>query len=386
MNNNNNKIKKFAEKANEIHLKPEERIFIKNNIESVIKSFPSRDMDDVDLYRTSIFSGFFGIKLNAASLAVLLVIFILAGGGVAMAAEKSLPGDLLYPIKIHINESAKSLTAVSPEAKGKFEVEKLEQRLQEAEILSNRGELNPESRAILEKRLDVEINNAKSRISNLEADSKIEAATDISSRLEISLQAHEKVLTFISGESAKNEEIKPLIEKIRGQAKEASERRVESEKKISSRAKEVAASQLKEASTRLEELKNTFVKIEPNLDDLNKNNIKNRIESSSKLINQGQTDLNSGNFPNSLKNFQKAQKITSEAKVFIFARENLNLKISLDAASSTDEDGQHWNEGKSDQNDNADNKNENNDSENWKKLEELQKKTDELQRLLEEKD
>jgi len=48
MNNNNNKIKKFAEKANEIHLKPEERIFIKNNIESVIKSFPSRDMDDVD--------------------------------------------------------------------------------------------------------------------------------------------------------------------------------------------------------------------------------------------------------------------------------------------------------------------------------------------------
>jgi len=383
---NNNKIKKFAEKANEIHLKPEERIFIKNNIESVIKSFPSRDMDDVDLYRTSIFSGFFGIKLNAASLAVLLVIFILAGGGVAMAAEKSLPGDLLYPIKIHINESAKSLTAVSPEAKGKFEVEKLEQRLQEAEILSNRGELNPESRAILEKRLDVEINNAKSRISNLEADSKIEAATDISSRLEISLQAHEKVLTFISGESAKNEEIKPLIEKIRGQAKEASERRVESEKKISSRAKEVAASQLKEASTRLEELKNTFVKIEPNLDDLNKNNIKNRIESSSKLINQGQTDLNSGNFPNSLKNFQKAQKITSEAKVFIFARENLNLKISLDAASSTDEDGQHWNEGKSDQNDNADNKNENNDSENWKKLEELQKKTDELQRLLEEKD
>ena len=251
MNNNNNKIKKFAEKANEIHLKPEERIFIKNNIESVIKSFPSRDMDDVDLYRTSIFSGFFGIKLNAASLAVLLVIFILAGGGVAMAAEKSLPGDLLYPIKIHINESAKSLTAVSPEAKGKFEVEKLEQRLQEAEILSNRGELNPESRAILEKRLDVEINNAKSRISNLEADSKIEAATDISSRLEISLQAHEKVLTFISGESAKNEEIKPLIEKIRGQAKEASERRVESEKKISSRAKEVAASQLKEASTRL---------------------------------------------------------------------------------------------------------------------------------------
>jgi len=317
---------------------------------------------------------------------VLLVIFILAGGGVAMAAEKSLPGDLLYPIKIHINESAKSLTAVSPEAKGKFEVEKLEQRLQEAEILSNRGELNPESRAILEKRLDVEINNAKSRISNLEADSKIEAATDISSRLEISLQAHEKVLTFISGESAKNEEIKPLIERVRGQAKEASERRAESEKKISSRAKEVAASQLKEASTRLEELKNTFVKIEPNLDDLNKNNIKNRIESSSKLINQGQTDLNSGNFPNSLKNFQKAQKITSEAKVFIFARENLNLKISLDAASSTDEDGQHWNEGKSDQNDNADNKNENNDSENWKKLEELQKKTDELQRLLEEKD
>src|SRR3989338_1442380 len=386
MNNNNNKVKKFAEKANEIHLKPEERIFIKNNIESVIKSFPSRDMDDVDLYRTSIFSGFFGIKLNAASLAVLLVIFILAGGGVAMAAEKSLPGDLLYPIKIHINESAKSLTAVSPEAKGKFEVEKLEQRLQEAEILSNRGELNPESRAILEKRLDVEINNAKSRISNLEADSKIEAATDISSRLEISLQAHEKVLTFISGESAKNEEIKPLIERVRGQAKEASERRAESEKKISSRAKEVAASQLKEASARLEELKNTFVKIEPNLDDLNKDNIKNRIESSSKSINQGQTDLNSGNFSGALKNFQKAQKITSEAKVFIFARENLNLKIGLDAASSTDEDGQNWDEEKNDQNDNDDNKNENNDSGNWKKLEELQKKTDELQRLLEEKE
>jgi len=117
-----------------------------------------------------------------------------------------------------------------------------------------------------------------------------------------------------------------------------------------------------------------------------KDNIKNRIESSSKSINQGQTDLNSGNFSGALKNFQKAQKITSEAKVFIFARENLNLKIGLDATSSTDEDGQNWDEEKNDQNDNDDNKNENNDSGNWKKLEELQKKTDELQRLLEEKE
>ena len=62
----------------------------------------------------------------SASFALLLV-FVL-GGGTAYAAQGALPGGLLYPVKVYVNESVAEALATSPEAKLSFHASRAEER------------------------------------------------------------------------------------------------------------------------------------------------------------------------------------------------------------------------------------------------------------------
>jgi hypothetical protein len=65
-----------------------------------------------------------------------VLIFVLGSGGIAFAAEKSLPGDILYPIKTKVNENViRAVKSVSPSAKANYEIELLDKRLKEAETV-----------------------------------------------------------------------------------------------------------------------------------------------------------------------------------------------------------------------------------------------------------
>ncbi len=80
-----------------------------------------------------------------------LTIFILSGA-VATRAEKSLPGDALYAVKINVTEPARDLIKILPEEKMEWEAEKALRRVEEAEIL------------IAEQRLD---DKKESKLNNL---------------------------------------------------------------------------------------------------------------------------------------------------------------------------------------------------------------------------
>ncbi len=66
-----------------------------------------------------------------------LILFV----GVPTLAEKSLPGDILYNMKVSVNEEIRSTLAFSPYAKVEWEAERLERRLSEARLLSQAGRL-----------------------------------------------------------------------------------------------------------------------------------------------------------------------------------------------------------------------------------------------------
>jgi hypothetical protein len=66
-----------------------------------------------------------------------IVLFV----GVPALAERSLPGDMLYTMKVEINEEIRSTLAFSPYAKVEWEAERLERRLSEARLLSQAGRL-----------------------------------------------------------------------------------------------------------------------------------------------------------------------------------------------------------------------------------------------------
>lgn len=133
----------------------------------------------------------------ALSLAVLL----LATGGTSLAAENALPGDLLYPVKIGLNEQVRSFTAITPEAKAKFALEITDRRLKEVALLSSKGLLNAETSSIIQGELLKQAGQIKNQVASLVSTKDIRAAQEISLNFESSLRAHELILEKISGQT-----------------------------------------------------------------------------------------------------------------------------------------------------------------------------------------
>lgn len=93
-----------------------------------------------------------GYRYMYSALALIVTVFV--GAGVTNAAEKSLPGDTLYPVKINVNEKVKSAVAFTSKAKTKVEEEKVIRRLDEVEALVKKGEFKNGKRDQLEKEVE----------------------------------------------------------------------------------------------------------------------------------------------------------------------------------------------------------------------------------------
>ncbi len=80
---------------------------------------------------------------------VAVLILALSSSGVAYAAEGTLPGDILYPIKVNVIEPVQLALAVSPEAKAALQMTFAGYRIDEAALLANDGKLGTTTEAAL---------------------------------------------------------------------------------------------------------------------------------------------------------------------------------------------------------------------------------------------
>ena len=92
---------------------------------------------------------------------IAIIIFVLGLGGISGASANSLPGDFLYPIKIHIKEKIVEKITFTPKAKIIFKQHILETRLQEVEELSSLNRLTPE----IKNTANINIQDATTQIS-----------------------------------------------------------------------------------------------------------------------------------------------------------------------------------------------------------------------------
>lgn len=105
-----------------------------------------------DCPRNILSSVFFQIRqFKSAYAFAVLALLIIVGGNISYAAAQSLPGDLLYPIKIHVNEKIQGVLKVTPKATAKWEQKKIENRLDEVKTLVEKGEFDTKKREQVEK-------------------------------------------------------------------------------------------------------------------------------------------------------------------------------------------------------------------------------------------
>lgn len=109
-------------------------------------------------------------------------ISILFAGWVSFAAESSLPGEILYPVKIHINEQIQSGLALNNQTDAKLQISFIEERLQEKEKLEKEWKLTPQLELKVNKLIEWHIKNYEAEKMEMNQD-EIEASSDLEIRI-----------------------------------------------------------------------------------------------------------------------------------------------------------------------------------------------------------
>ncbi|MES2623576.1 MAG: DUF5667 domain-containing protein [Patescibacteria group bacterium] len=88
-------------------------------------------------------------------------VLVIIGGNISYAAEQALPGDLLYPVKIHVNEAVQDAINVTPKASVAWEEKKIERRLDEAKALVQKGKFDFQKKAQVEKEVEKNVRHIR---------------------------------------------------------------------------------------------------------------------------------------------------------------------------------------------------------------------------------
>lgn len=181
-------IDKIFYKARSVRLEADEKASIKANVMSFMRSHESPEKQSSPYAREFSLLVLFSQKKYALTFAVLLIVVLT--GGTSFAAAGALPGDLLYGVKLNVNEGVESLLAVSPRASAEVNAKHAVARLKEAETLATAGKLTPEANKELGDNFSQSIASLNKNTESLKESGDFKAIAQVSINLEDGLNAH----------------------------------------------------------------------------------------------------------------------------------------------------------------------------------------------------
>lgn len=185
---------------------------------------------------------------------IVVLFVVLLGGGISISAEKAVPGDILYPVKTHVNEEIRSFAAVTPHAKAVLQVNLAERRLGEVEMLASQDKLNAETQTELEEAFENNAAALKKNVSALQSSGKSSAALEVSSSFESKLKAHNKILKSLE---KNNDRVLGISAKVDEETSDSESKRQVLEStistKIDARSSNFAQTKMKQADKKITE-------------------------------------------------------------------------------------------------------------------------------------
>lgn len=217
MNPNDPQLKDFFGRLEQVSLSESARTRIGNNLKEYAAFHSVRVVEQSRLIKQVPVIGPLTnlIKLPRLFMPALLIALILvAGGGTSLAAQNSLPGEFLYPLKIELNEEIVSALAVSDESEASLQAKLTKERLEEAEALAANGTLTAELAADISTRLKTHQEKAEALSAKLEAKGDLKTSGNVRSTIEGTFRSYADVLSNLNATVSGNNGVS-LISDIR---------------------------------------------------------------------------------------------------------------------------------------------------------------------------
>ena len=142
------------------------------------------------------------------------LIFIFGGSALAINnSEKSLPGDLLYSVKVNVNEPLRGVSLLNTSSKVKWEAKKLDRRFEEIEILAVQGKLDKDKSEKVQNKIDEHTEEFGTLVIMEEEELGKEEAQDSKEALKAKIEAHDRILSRL--EAYSNTNLKEELSKFR---------------------------------------------------------------------------------------------------------------------------------------------------------------------------
>lgn len=189
-------MKRFAEqlhkKAGSVKMRAAERRELRERIVAYMEYHPlpkTTAQKNAEAYVQA--EPYFALRFNAFyTRSVMGVFAMLLLVVVPVVAERAIPGDVLYPVKVRFNEEIRSTLAVSPYAKVEWETERLGRRISEARLLASEGKLTEEAEAEVAEAVRQHADAAQKSINEIrESDSDEAAIAEIAFESALTVQS-----------------------------------------------------------------------------------------------------------------------------------------------------------------------------------------------------
>ena len=268
---------------------------------------------------------FFNTQHMYAKIATILI--LLSGSGTVFAAENTIPGDPLYPVKVNINEPVRGALAVGAEAKANWATEVAERRLDEASRLAVHGTLSTSTEANLEARFTAQTEKIKEQIAKLQADGKTEIASGLSTRLESAIQIHSQILDRINEDEddAKKQDLKPLIQELKTNVKSIRDVRIKLDDdvkiKLGPDVKVAAQNHMAVAAKQIEKVK-IFL---DSKDMTATSSAEVKLAAAQKAFDEGKVQFDAADYNAAFLSFGTAQRLAAEARVMVHVETDLKI-------------------------------------------------------------
>src|SRR3989338_1703285 len=266
---------------------------------------------------------------------ILLALAILLSVGTSVAAQSSLPGDPLYPVKINFNEEVRSWFAISKKAKANFNTELAAARLEEASQLAAENKLDAKTAAEVKANFKARTDAANRFIIELKTDGDTQAAAEALADLGSALEAHAQVLAQLSASGATKAEIKQKVEEIRTEIRKEinANNSVNADVKIKISADNSADMQtavenkIASVENKIEGVSAFIEAKEENVEASVIANANAKLDAASALIIQAEADIAAKDYGKAFVKAQEAMKMAQEAKLIVATNNKIELKL-----------------------------------------------------------